>query len=132
VSRWSELREAGHWSDVLALHSPSTAPREVGRGVRELVTGAERVDLHAVLRALGEEEGARVVRVDSGGALIGALVEEGLLDELSLLVHPVLAGGRQAHVWHGGARRGGGPLHLVSNDSLRGGVVQLRYRLTGE
>lgn len=132
VSRWSELREAGHWSDVLALHSASTPPRPAGRAVRELVSGAERVDLHEVLRRLGEDEGARVVRVDSGGALIGALIEAGLLDELSLLVHPVLAGDGGTRVWHGAARRAGTGLRLVANDSLRGGVVRLAYRPAGE
>lgn len=36
---------------------------------------------------------AGVVRVDSGGRLIGALLERGLLDEINLLVHPVLGEG---------------------------------------
>ncbi|QPP05079.1 pyrimidine reductase [Streptomyces bathyalis] len=131
VRRWSELRDAGHWSDVLALHCPSTSPRPAGREVRELVTGAERVDLREVLRSLGEDEGAHVVRVDSGGALTGALIEAGLLDELSLLVHPVLAGPQGGHVWHGGARPSGAALELVANESLRDGIVRLRYHLNG-
>jgi 2,5-diamino-6-(ribosylamino)-4(3H)-pyrimidinone 5'-phosphate reductase len=92
VSCWEELRAAGHWSDVLALHAEATAPRPAARSVRELVAGAEKVDLDAVLETLGDREGAQIVRVDSGGTLIGALLEADLLDEVSLLVHPCLAG----------------------------------------
>ncbi|WP_231913871.1 MULTISPECIES: hypothetical protein [unclassified Rhodococcus (in: high G+C Gram-positive bacteria)] len=44
-----------------------------------------------------------VVRVDSGGALIGALLGAGLLDEVSLLVHPRLPGVRTDRLWHGSA-----------------------------
>ena len=39
------------------------------------------------------------MRVDSGGALNGALLRAGLVDEISLLVHPVLVG--DAPRWHG-------------------------------
>jgi len=81
VRQWDALRDAGHWSDVLALHARHTPPRAKDRAVAEWVLGAERVDLAAALDELGRCRGARTVRVDSGGSLVGALLEAGLLDE---------------------------------------------------
>jgi 2,5-diamino-6-(ribosylamino)-4(3H)-pyrimidinone 5'-phosphate reductase len=127
VREWEALAAVGHWSGVLALHAAATPPRP-HRAVPELVVGAERVDLVAALAALGERHGARVVRVDSGGGLIGALLERGLVDELSLLVHPRLAGPGQ-QVWHGGAGRPTDAFELVAAEPLEEGLVWLRYRV---
>jgi 2,5-diamino-6-(ribosylamino)-4(3H)-pyrimidinone 5'-phosphate reductase len=80
VSEWDGLRRAGYWSDVVALRAEGTP--EHAKDVREVVTGIDRVDLAAALEILADR-GAQVVRVDSGGALIGALLRGGLLDEVS-------------------------------------------------
>ena len=53
------------------------------------------------LSALGDR-GAKLVRVESGGVLIGALLRDGLVDEVSLLVHPCLSDGT-GHSWFGGS-----------------------------
>jgi 2,5-diamino-6-(ribosylamino)-4(3H)-pyrimidinone 5'-phosphate reductase len=127
VREWDALAAAGHWSGVLALHAEATPPRP-HREVPELVVGAERVDLAAALAALGERHGARLVRVDSGGGLTGALLEAGLVDELSLFVHPRLAGPGQ-RMWHGGARRPTDAFELVAAETLEEGLVWLRYRV---
>jgi 2,5-diamino-6-(ribosylamino)-4(3H)-pyrimidinone 5'-phosphate reductase len=126
VREWEALRDVGHWSGVLALRA-SGSPRG-GHGVAELVAGTGRVDLAAALAVLAREHAARTVRVDSGGALIGALLAAGLLDEVSLLVHPVLAGVAGDRVWHGGAATAPGALELVANETLEHGLVWLRYR----
>jgi 2,5-diamino-6-(ribosylamino)-4(3H)-pyrimidinone 5'-phosphate reductase len=78
---------------VIALRAFATAAPANHGPERVLFTGEERVDLVAVLAMLAEREGAGVVRVDSGGALTGALLDAGLVDELSLLVHPCVVGG---------------------------------------
>lgn len=70
---------------------------------------------------------AQVVRVDSGGRLIEALFNEGLVDELSLLVHPVLVGADARTRWlgSGGVRPTG--MSLMSAEALESGLVWLRY-----
>jgi 2,5-diamino-6-(ribosylamino)-4(3H)-pyrimidinone 5'-phosphate reductase len=115
VREWEALGAVGHWRGVLALQA---------------ATGAERVDLAAALTALTAEHGARLVRVDSGGALTGALLERGLVDEISLLVHPLLAGAGQ-RVWHGGAQPAAPQLHRIAAQPLEDGLVWLRYLLGG-
>ena len=128
VQEWEALREVGHWSDVLALHSEVTPPRPADRSVQELVLGVDRVDLAAALDALGQRDGVEVVRVDSGGVLIGALLTAGLLDEVSLLIHPCLAGAQGHRLWHGSAPAPTAGLDLLASETLDGKFIWLRYR----
>jgi 2,5-diamino-6-(ribosylamino)-4(3H)-pyrimidinone 5'-phosphate reductase len=91
------LRNQPYWSDVVALCSNAAPAEYLGalsrHGVDHLVCGADRVDLRAALEWLAERYGARVVRVDAGGTLIGALLRAGLVDEVSVLVEPRMIGG---------------------------------------
>jgi 2,5-diamino-6-(ribosylamino)-4(3H)-pyrimidinone 5'-phosphate reductase len=130
VREWDALRECGHWSEVIALRSFATPARGRGARVRALVAGTERVDLAAVLEALAEAQGAQVVRVDSGGALIGALLARRLVDELSLLVHPCVVGATN-HRWHGSAPLWAVALEHLASERLEDGLVWLRYRVVG-
>ena len=126
VSAWESLRDAGYWSTVVAVHTSTTPPRH--HGFAEIVTGSDRVDLASMLTALREHHGARVVRVDSGGALNGALLDAGLVDEVSLLVHPALAAGADRRPWHGGGPTAGTAMTLMTAQTLPGGLVWLRHR----
>ena len=123
VSEWDALRECGHWSDVVALRGGEAA----GAPERELLTNGDHVDLAAALASLGSK-GATTVRVDSGGALTGALLAAGLVDELSLLVHPVLVGpgGKR---WHGEGPGRSLRLDPIGAEGLDDGVHWLRYRV---
>jgi len=117
------LRELGYWSDVIALYADQTPAREPDSKIQEIVAGYDRVDLVEALELLGRR-GAQVVRVDSGGALVGVLLELGLIDEVSLLVHPVVVG--SAGRWHGSfADRL--DLRLANTETFEGGIVWLRY-----
>jgi 2,5-diamino-6-(ribosylamino)-4(3H)-pyrimidinone 5'-phosphate reductase len=129
VSAWSALRECGHWSDVLALRGGDLAePADVP--VRELATGGERVDLLAALLELRQSEGAKVVRVDSGGSLNGALLAADLVDELSLLVHPCVAGRDGSRRWHGdGAALAAREVEPLAVERMEGGLTWMRYRV---
>jgi 2,5-diamino-6-(ribosylamino)-4(3H)-pyrimidinone 5'-phosphate reductase len=126
VREWEALRDCGHWSDVVALRGEASP--EPG-APRELVTGGTRVDLGAALRVLAQRESARTVRVDSGGTLTGALLGAGLVDEVSLLVHPVLAGAGATHRWHGAEPAPAAALEQLGCDALDHGLVWLRYRV---
>jgi 2,5-diamino-6-(ribosylamino)-4(3H)-pyrimidinone 5'-phosphate reductase len=130
VREWEALRDCGHWSGVVALHAGATPAGAAPARVPKLVTGAERVDLAAALAALGERHGARVVRVDSGGALTGALLRHGLVDELSLLVHPCMAGAAGDRRWQGAAPVPALVLARLAAEALDDGLVWLRYRVS--
>jgi 2,5-diamino-6-(ribosylamino)-4(3H)-pyrimidinone 5'-phosphate reductase len=126
VREWEALRQLGYWSDVVALYAESTPPRPPDRTVAELIVGFDRIELEEALQALAGREGVEVIRVDSGGTLVGVLLEQGLVDEVSLLVHPVLVGA-QAKFWYG-ASVAATELDLVSTEQYEGGLLWLRYR----
>jgi 2,5-diamino-6-(ribosylamino)-4(3H)-pyrimidinone 5'-phosphate reductase len=129
VRQWDALRDCGSWSGVLALRAGETPFDDGVSPARQLVTGTNRVDLAAALGALAEREGAGLVRVDSGGSLIGALLRDELVDEVSLLVHPCIAGAAGDRAWHGGTPIRALDLKRIAAEPLDGGLTWLRYRI---
>jgi 2,5-diamino-6-(ribosylamino)-4(3H)-pyrimidinone 5'-phosphate reductase len=135
VRNWGALGEVPFWREPMALCSRST-PREYlhyleRRGVDAIVAGDDRVDLRAALELLAGRHGVRRVEVDSGGALHGALLRAGLVDEVSVLVHPALVGGSSPRWWYPApdlqGADGAVPLRLVDMERVGDDVVWLRY-----
>jgi len=97
-----QLRDQPYWRDVVALCSSATPAGHLGRldasGVSSIVVGTERVDLRGALEALAEQYDVGVVRVDAGGSLVGALLRQGLVHEVSVVIEPRLVGG-ETHRW---------------------------------
>lgn len=135
VKGWDTLLAAGYWRSGIALCSAATPAEHLSwldaHGVKRIATGAERVDLAAALDELAARFGVKTVRVDSGGKLNGELLRLGLVDEISLLVHPYLVGGtspasmyRAADLVHEvGVLR----LELLQSRTVKQGIVWLRY-----
>ena len=65
------------------------------------------------------------ITILGSGALIRSLIEGGLLDELRLMVHPIVLGIGQRLFEDGGDRRA---LELVDSTTFGSGVVYLTYR----
>jgi 2,5-diamino-6-(ribosylamino)-4(3H)-pyrimidinone 5'-phosphate reductase len=131
VRCWSMLLAAGFWRDGVALCSSQTPAKHIEylrrRDVNRIVAGENGIDLARALILLRNRFKVRTIRVDSGGTLNAALLQEGLVDELSLLVHPVLAGTSAKPLFAGGQ-----PLvstfRLFRTSRFPGGLVWLRYR----
>jgi 2,5-diamino-6-(ribosylamino)-4(3H)-pyrimidinone 5'-phosphate reductase len=96
--------------------------------VCRITTGDKRVDLKKALAILRGHHNIRTVRVDSGGTLNAALLRSGFVDELSLLVHPVIAG-TSAHPLFAEAKPLKGSFKLFRQERLPGGLVWLRLRV---
>ncbi len=97
IRNWHRLKQEPYWRDAVALCSNST-PKDYldflkDNGVEYLVYGDDHVDLRQALEELNNRYGVQLIRVDSGGTLNGALLRAGLVDEVSVLVHPFLVGG---------------------------------------
>ncbi len=114
VSAWEALRGAGHWRDAVRIEADRPG---------------ERVDLRRTLERFAEQ-GVETVRVDSGGGLSGALLQQGLIDEVSLLVHPVAVGDKSAPRWYG-ASTANLTFTLDHVEPVANGVVWLRYGRSG-
>jgi 2,5-diamino-6-(ribosylamino)-4(3H)-pyrimidinone 5'-phosphate reductase len=122
VSAWDGLRNAGHWRDVVALRSAESGGDE--GPARVIVAGSGRVDLAVALAELARTDRITRVRVDSGGALAASMLAGGLVDELSLLVHPVVTG---AGPWLDSPPGALAALELEACERLGDGIVWTRY-----
>ena len=133
---WAMKRQQ-YWSDAVVLCS-STTPKDhiallEAEGVNYIVAGDDKVDLRLALEELNRRFNVQSIRVDSGGTLNGALIREGLVDEVSVLVLPVLVGGRSpkslfiADDLHGPDEAI--DLEMMSMEKVKGDAVWLRYKV---
>jgi 2,5-diamino-6-(ribosylamino)-4(3H)-pyrimidinone 5'-phosphate reductase len=137
VRRWHFWRTQEYWRDVVALCSHAT-PRDHLAGLTKLqvpyiVAGEDRVDLRAALEELATRFAVRTVRVDSGGTLNGALLRAGLVDEVSVLLHPCLVGGMTPRSLFRApdlaTSEGVIPLKLTHLERLENDLLWLRYEV---
>lgn len=96
------LRDQPYWRDTIALCCAVTPPGHLAlleaAGVSSILAGEGRVDLRGALEALADRYDVGVVRVDAGGSLVGALLRQGLVHEVSVVIEPRLVGG-ESHHW---------------------------------
>lgn len=76
---------------------------------------------------LAERCGAKTVLTDTGQLLNGALLNQGLVDEISLPVLPIVVGQAKYSLWDGGA--GNVRLELGGAQAFPGGKVWLTCRV---
>lgn len=100
VGDWHAVRAQPFWDDVLVLCSATTDETYVGDldadGIDYLRVGDDHVDYDEALAILATDYAVETVLVDSGGTLSGHLHRAGLVDEVSVLVHPRVVGGTSA------------------------------------
>jgi dihydrofolate reductase len=87
-----------------------------------------REDVAEKIAELKRQPGKDITILGSG-ALVGSLLRDGLLDELRLMVHPVILGGGKSLFEDGYDRK---PLELIDSKTFGTGVVYLTYRPTDE
>ncbi len=89
--------------DVVVLISETT-PKDYVRYLEEReyayrVVGKEHVDLRASLELLADEFKAKRVLTDTGRILGNLLLKQNLVDEISLLVHPIVVGEKSYNIF---------------------------------
>lgn len=96
VRNWVHALAQPWYRSIVVLVSASTPMDYVEyldrRGIQHLSSGDEQVDLAGALATLAERYGVASVRTDSGGALNGALLAAGLVDEIALILNPHVSG----------------------------------------
>jgi 2,5-diamino-6-(ribosylamino)-4(3H)-pyrimidinone 5'-phosphate reductase len=96
------LRNQPYWRDVVALCAERTPAAHLellrASGISAIIAGEERVDLRRALESRADEHDVKTVRVDAGGALVGTLLRQRLVSEVSVIVEPRLVGG-ESHRW---------------------------------
>ena len=76
-----------------------------------------------------KQQPGKDITILGSAALVRSLLREGLLDELRLMVHPIVLGGGKRLFDGGGDRK---PLELVDSRTFKTGVLFLTYRLASE
>lgn len=97
IRNWNEIIEMPFIRDILVLCSRST-PQEYldfldKSNIKYMIIGYDKVNLGAALEELNIQFGVKSLYVDSGGVLNGVLLRDDLVDEICLLIHPVMVGG---------------------------------------
>jgi 2,5-diamino-6-(ribosylamino)-4(3H)-pyrimidinone 5'-phosphate reductase len=86
-----------YWRDTVILTSQKTPQSYLNylgkRHINFISAGEDFVDFTKALSELSSQYGIKIVRVDSGGTLNGILLRQGLVNEVSILIHPYLIGG---------------------------------------
>lgn len=99
-------------------------------GVSYLLAGREELDLPLALEKVGTRLGVRTLMLEGGGGINGSMLRAGLVDEVSLLVAPVVDGriGTAALFDVAGDAR---PhrLAVASVERCAGDMLWLRYRM---
>jgi dihydrofolate reductase len=72
-----------------------------------------------------KQQPGKDITILGSGALVRSLLRDGLVDELKLMVHPLVLGGGKRLFEEGGDRQS---LELVESKTFRTGVVYLTYR----
>jgi riboflavin biosynthesis pyrimidine reductase len=102
-----------------------------GRGVSYLLAGARDVDLPLALEKIRDGYGVRTLMLEGGGRINGGMLRAGLIDEVSVLISPVVDGRMGAPALfdvdadYDGAYR----LALESVERRADDVLWLRYRV---
>ncbi len=138
LRNWHYWPRTEYWKDAVAMISAST-PDDYVEHLRErhidtIVAGDDHVDLRKALEELNRGFGVETVRVDSGGTLFSVLLREGLVSEVSLLVHPVVVGGGDENLLFKGEILDDAilpDLELLSIEEKRNGILWLKYDLKG-
>ena len=121
--------------DVIVLISQQTSRDYIDylseRHYDYLVCGKEHVDYEKALNILNTKYGIKTIIVDSGPTLNRLLLGRGLIDEISLLVAPVIVGIKSDKLLaHLNLEIQNVNLELLTCEDLDRGYVLLRYKVS--
>ena len=90
------LRQSEYCRDVIVLLSEKTSEEYISylkeRNYDYYVVGKDKCNLKQSLELLYEKYAAKTILTDKGSILGNLLIEDGLVSEISLLIHPMVVG----------------------------------------
>jgi 2,5-diamino-6-(ribosylamino)-4(3H)-pyrimidinone 5'-phosphate reductase len=135
VKIWDYLLKQPYWREGISLCSKKTPQEHLAylknKGIEYIIAGEEKIDLRKAIQTLNKKYKTKTIRVDGGGILNGALLMEGLVDEVSVLIHPALVGGPNPRTINNTPTISDKPikLNLISCEKQRGGLYWMRYKV---
>ena len=118
--------DGAHIVEVLCESTPQACLSYLHeQGVSYVFAGKDDIDLPLALRKLRDIFGIRRLLLEGGSLLDGSFLRADLIDELSLVVFPVTAGGGDKPLFDNGVMS---EFCLEEAQTLEEGVLWLRYR----
>jgi 2,5-diamino-6-(ribosylamino)-4(3H)-pyrimidinone 5'-phosphate reductase len=124
-------RQSGYGKDVILLVSATTPKGYLeylkARNYDYIVTGSDHVDCKAALEELNQRYGIDIVATDTGGVLASVLLEQGIVDEVQLLIAPEIVGKKAVNLFR--TLNHNIKLQLVSCETIKENYALLGYRV---
>ena len=92
-----------------------------------IVSGNDHVDYEKAFQILHEQYGCKYMRTDSGGGLTNKLLENGLIDEISLVISPCFVGNKEKQLFDNLLLSEKVNLELQGTENAEHGCLSLRY-----
>lgn len=129
------FRRSEYCKDVIVLTSEKTPESYINylkeRNYDFIRAGADRVDIRQALEIANEKYGFKLVVSDSGGVLNSILLEHGLVEEISLILSPEIAGKKGTTLFRS-LEKSGIQLELLRDEIVEKKYVHLVYRVLKE
>ncbi len=124
------LRQSEYCKDVIVLISEKTSKEYIEylkeRNYDYYVVGGNKSNLKQSLELLNEKYNTRTILTDTGSILSNLLIKQGLVSEISLLIHPVVVGKKAYNMFaHLDEKL---ELELIKKESFENGYVWNLYR----
>ncbi len=124
-------RRSCYCKDIIII-TTTTAPIDYLQYLKErnydtLIAGDDQINYKTALEMLNSKYRIRTVLVDSGGVLDGILINQGLINEISILISPVIAGNKSLNLFRTFEKKIN--LDLIKTDRLKGNHVLIVYRV---
>ena len=125
------FRKSCYCKDVIVIVANKT-PEDYIKYLKErnyniIVAGDENIDFRSALDKLGMYYNVKTVMTDSGGGLTSNLIKEGLVDELTLLISPVIVGRSATNLFRFLESKVN--LELIRSERIRGNHILIVYRV---
>lgn len=127
------VRNMGYLKDVIILVSETTPPSYLDnlkkRNYDFIVAGKDHVDYRKAFEILNNRYNCKIIRTDSGGLLTNILLEQGLVDEISLIVSPVLVGTAIPNLFRNLSLQNKIHLELLNSEVIDHNYLFVTYRV---
>jgi 2,5-diamino-6-(ribosylamino)-4(3H)-pyrimidinone 5'-phosphate reductase len=125
------FRKSCYCKDVIVIVTNKT-PEDYIKYLKErnyniIVAGDENIDFRSALDRLGTYYNVKTIMTDSGGGLTSNLIKEGLVDELTLLISPVIVGRSSTNLFRFLDSKVN--LELIRSERIRGNHMLIVYRV---
>ncbi|MGQ9525933.1 MAG: dihydrofolate reductase family protein [Armatimonadota bacterium] len=131
VSPTAKAFTASAGAVVTCTAAPVERREALAKVAKVVICGEESVNLHTAFSALRRELGVRRLLVEGGPSLVSSLLHEMLVDELFVMLAPLIKGGRDTVTLVEGEAFGNECMPRLSLVSVREveGELFLRYRV---